>query len=330
MAKIIDIEAFKDLIEFTREESVKTIESSPSWISRTKKKAREVAEAAEAGLADIQARLSFDILVDKEVSIHPNRNKKNKEEVKLTLEPGPDTDKNIPVIINWLVKLVKGLVEKVNTHAELISFTRNVTDDKADRGEVEVLRAECEKLRIECDEVRQRHMKGNIIISSPELGNKPSLFLKKNIHDRQTNTTRTESQFEMIKRLIFLKTGVELPEEDIVTCHALSRRGGGAVSSYIVRVGNMRPGSAWEIISAGMLNGKNPSSKEYFSKDNVYISFQLTKKKSDLAKAVRVAKVARKIKQYSIDQNGRITIRIQDSSAWTEVTSQVHLNDLLG
>jgi len=61
MTKLVDIEAFKDLIEFTREESVKTIESSPSWISRTKQKAREVAEAAEAGLADIQARLSFDI-----------------------------------------------------------------------------------------------------------------------------------------------------------------------------------------------------------------------------------------------------------------------------
>ena len=150
MTKIIDIEEFKDLIEFTKQESIKTTENSPSWISWTKMKARAVAEAAEAGLADIQARLSFDLLMDKDVNINPIRNKKNKEEVKLTLEPGTDTDKNIPVIINWLVKLIRGLVEKVNTHADLITFTRDVTDDNADHSAVEAVREECEKLKIEC------------------------------------------------------------------------------------------------------------------------------------------------------------------------------------
>ena len=78
-----------------------------------------------------------------------------------------------------------------------------------------------------------------------------------------------------------------------------------------------------------MLTGKNPQSKDYFSKDNVYISFQLTKERSTLAKAVREAKGAKNIKQYSIDQNGRITIRTQTSTSWKEVTSLESLKNFV-
>ena len=119
-----------------------------------------------------------------------------------------------------------------------------------------------------------------------------------------------------------------LPENDIVACHPLSKRGG-EVTSYIVRIGNRRPGSAWDILAAGMLGGKNPTTKKYFSDDNVYVNFQLTKAKGHLSKVVREAKSKKEIKLYSVDQNGRITIKINDSTQWTEVKSSDHLQSLI-
>ena len=77
------------------------------------------------------------------------------------------------------------------------------------------------------------------------------------------------------------------------------------------------------------MTGKNPISKQFFSKDNVFISFQLTKMRSELAKSIRQAKAAKKIKQYSVDQNGRLTVLTEASSSWTEVPSLDKLNEII-
>ena len=131
----------------------------------------------------------------------------------------------------------------------------------------------------------------------------------------------------MCSRLIFLKTGVVIPETDIVACHVLSKRGD--VSSYIVRFGNQRPGSAWDTIASGMLTGKNKETKANFTDANVFLNFQLTKKRGELSKEVRKAKSEKKIVKYGTDQNGNITIRVKTTSPWVAVNCSADLHNYI-
>ena len=78
-----------------------------------------------------------------------------------------------------------------------------------------------------------------------------------------------------------------------------------------------------------MLTGRNNVSKENFTDANVFLNFQLTKKKSELSKMVRLAKSERKIIKYGTDQNGRITVRINQSCPWVEVTSGAELENFI-
>ena len=105
-----------------------------------------------------------------------------------------------------------------------------------------------------------------------------------------------------------MKTGVTVPVTDIVACHVLSKQG--SDSTYIIRFGNRRPGSAWDIIASGMLTGRNKESKANFTAANVFLNFQLTKKRAELVKVVRQAKKDKKIVKYGTDQNGRVTVRV--------------------
>ena len=123
----------------------------------------------------------------------------------------------------------------------------------------------------------------------------------------------------MCCRLIKLKSGVEVPLSDITACHSLGNRG--TDTSYLIKFGNRKIGSAWDILAAGMLTGRNNDTKEAFTDANVFLNLQLSKKKAQLSKLVRVAKSEKKIIKYGTDQNGRITVRVNSSCPWVEVTS---------
>ena len=251
-------------------------------------------------------------------------------------------NKNINVIqmVNKLVKFFGKIVTKIADHAKTIKFNTEMTE--AVKNEVDDLKEKqkqhfetIEKLKVEgenmkeiiakseyhCDEIQQRSMKGNLTISSPNTRGKDSLAI------RLPKGNRAENDTEMCLRLIRLKTGVEAFESDISACHVLKREG--ANSSFIIRFHNRRPGSAWEVIAAGLLTGKNSASGNSFTDANVYINFQLTKKRGDLSKVVRDAKFKKQIIKYGTDQNGRITIRVAPDSPWTMVTSPSHLSDLI-
>ena len=131
----------------------------------------------------------------------------------------------------------------------------------------------------------------------------------------------------MCARLIKLKTGVVIPLNDIVACHPLSKRG--SDSSYIIRIVNRRSDSAWSILAAGMLTGRNDATKSNFTQDNIYLNFQLTKKRSELVQVVRQAKKDNKVKKYGVDQNGRLTVKVKPSSKWEEVKSSSHLQNII-
>ena len=133
-----------------------------------------------------------------------------------------------------------------------------------------------------------------------------------------------EYESEMCTRLIWKKTGVVIPQEDIVACHALNKRG--ADTSYIIRVGNRKSSSAWEVLASGMLTGRNKDTKASFCPDtNVFLNFQLTKRRGDLAKLVRKAKLDKKLIKYRTDQNGRLTVKVRVDTKFEEVNSEADL-----
>ena len=176
------------------------------------------------------------------------------------------------------------------------------------------------------DEIQQRSMKGNLIVSSPNLQGKDSLLVRKE-RIKNGQVIGREDDTEMMVRLTAAKTGVNIPLVDISACHALNKQGANA--SYILRVTNRKPDSAWATLAAGLLTGKNNSTGDHFTGANVYINFQLTKRRGDLAKEVRKAKYSKDIVKYGTDQNGRITVRVNATSPWMEVTSIDHLAHLI-
>ena len=296
-----NIEAFEKLIIDARESTIKAVSSSP-FLSKGKSKV----EGAEK-VANLKPGLIFDISEDD--TTHSTRSKES----------------SITVAVNWLVKIAKSIIEKVNEHAELIKFNHKHIDKKADREEVTALEKKYELLEVECDEVRQRGLKGNLIISSPDLQNKKSLLTFKTITDPETKAARLEDETELCCRLILLKTGVTVPLRDISACHPLARKG--SSTSYIIRFTNRRPGSAWDTLAAGLLTGKNKDTKAYFTDANVFINFQLTKNHNALAKAIRDAKREKKLFKYGCDQNGKFTVKFRSESRWQEVKSKTDLEE---
>ena len=67
--------------------------------------------------------------------------------------------------------------------------------------------------------------------------------------------------------------------------------------------------SSWDIITRGMMTADNN-----FSPDNVFINFQLTKRRGEICREVREAKKKNIVKSYEIDANGRIFVKYVGSN----------------
>ena len=238
-----------------------------------------------------------------------------------SLDKDEKAEKNSTVALNWLIKLVTDLWFKVSQHAELIRFNLGRAEEKEE--EVAKLVQEVELLRKHCDEVQQRSMKGNLIISSPTTKQKKSLMnleaaVLHGDHAREDATS-------LCIRLIDVKTGVKVPPEDISACHILKKQGN--ESSFIIRFHNMKPGSAWERITAGLMTGK--VNGQCFSDANVYINYQVTKARGELLKKAREARKDGLIRKYSTDQNGNISVQISQRGSWTRISSPSDLQQLI-
>ena len=151
------------------------------------------------------------------------------------------------------------------------------------------------KVAEETDETRQRGMKGNIKIYAPHLTQQP-----------RPGDGRMETLAEMCCRGIQGHTGADIQATtDVIACHKLPEAG-----NYILRVGNMREGSGWEALTAGMVTGKYHGRKdEYFRKNGVHLSFQVTQTKAKLLHQVRLARKQGLLSKFSINENAKITIR---------------------
>jgi hypothetical protein len=223
-----------------------------------------------------------------------------------------------------IMKFNKDIIEANKSEIDDLKKRCEFLKKKSD--EVDVMREKLTNMEQHSDEIQQRSMKGNLIVSSPNTRGKDSLMVKK---ERKENgqVVGQEGETEMIVRLIRDKTGVNIPLCDVIACHALNKQG--ANSTYLIRINNRKPGTAWEVLAAGLMTGKNFKTGDYFTDANVFINFQLTKMRGDLAKEVRKAKYSKDIVKYGTDQNGRITVRVNNTSVWAEVTSVSHLRHLV-
>ena len=239
----------------------------------------------------------------------------------LSLVVEENSEKNSTVVVNWLIKLVDKLWVKVAEQAEMIKINFNRAEAK--EGEVAKLKEEVVELRKYCDEVQQRSMKGNLIISSLTTQQKKSLL---NLEAGVLNGDHVrEDATALCIRLIKLKTGIEVPPSDISACHMLKKQGN--ESPFIIRFHNMKPGSAWERLTAGLMTGK--ADGRSFSDANVYINYQVTQSRGELLKHCRQARKDGSIRKYSTDQNGNISVQIDQRGAWTRVSSPSGLRQFI-
>jgi hypothetical protein len=159
-----------------------------------------------------------------------------------------------------------------------------------------------EDLEKKCDEARQRGLKGNLIVSSPGITNARGTQRTQAVpRERQyPHGWGNESMVEMVLRMVHTKTSVRISPGDVVACHPIGQRGS---HTFILSIANRRPGSAWDMLTYGMATGEN------FTNDNIFINYQLTKRRGKLSKEVRQAKSDNLIEKYSTDANGRIFVK---------------------
>ena len=253
--------------------------------------------------------------------------------------------KAVQTVINVVVRLVSDLVQKVNAQGQLLKDTierqnKSPSDDQVEelKQQYETLEADVRRreedlqktldekrdilekdfesklndLEIKCDEGRQREMKGTLIVSSPVRGSIPTEAFPRS-HYWPERRAEMESELDMVLRMVQEKTGVRFHYSDVVACHRIGKRDS---NSFVLKIGNRQPNSAWDMLTSGMKTGKS------FSRQNIFINFMLTSRRTEVSKQLRKVKKDGLIDKYSIDQNGRFFIKKNgDDPKFHEVVS---------
>ena len=292
--------AFESLVNACKESSKKI--GSPI-LARGKAKAVGIS----ASLEGVKTNLSFKFLEAGEDGEPPVLGKD------LTMDEVKTSKKNPSVVINWLVNLTKQLIAHVNNLGELVKINQRSVEEKADKLLVEELKAKVKSLELDADDIRQRSMTGNIIIASPHRESNPTLALRRQVRDVKKNIVRQETMVEMCIRMVKEKTTVEFPLEDVVACHPIGK-GKGTDTTFVMRIINRNPDSAWDLLSHALKTGKNKSTGQFVDNQlNCFVSYQLTPRRGELMKACKNAKLKTRSLRYGADQQGRITVRVKQT-----------------
>lgn len=147
----------------------------------------------------------------------------------------------------------------------------------------------------EIDELKQRNLKGNLILTSSS-DNKKVNIIKTDAQLAADN----ESLVDHVLHLVGRKYDVTVPEGDVQALHRLPN------GNIILRLWNRRPNSAWSQIRDGIKSGKN---KDF----NLYANFQLTRKRSTMLYNLRQLKKTSKISKFYSDENGQMSFKISDT-----------------
>ena len=328
----MDLKSLEELVEVLKESTMK---------------------ATEAGERVVKGLISEEV-DDKFVLSSKNQKltKSNADKMRLHTTPGAD-DRNPGVALTHLLKVTKLLVSKVNELSRVVSDQAKVqqrqeaiiaeqqTAIKEQEARQEVMRKE---QGIRYDDLQQRSMKGNIIVSSPEGPGFQSLAYRDRRTDEQGGFRGRESDLDVALRLVEMKTGVKFEKTEVIDCHPIGNAKVGATpasqtaqrfhgypTTFVLRVGNRRQGSNWDVLQTGILTGRMLGGQGigrdgfFFSDANVFISNQLTKARADFVKeVVKDARKKRVITNYTVDQNGQVRVKLVGGKgqAWYKVSSK--------
>lgn len=295
---------FKVLLDFVDAKKEDSVNVAPVF-SQVPVKLKNFATKTASTALKLKAKFSFE-------TFEANINKR-------TVNSSKDILVNMASMMNWLVNMIKHILEKIDQQGDIITVHTEVLANPSDAldakdEEIDCLKKELDRLDLEVDETRQRGMKGNLIISSPNRGNIPSLV------DYKTLTIEgrreRESHTSLVKRLIKKKTGVDVKDREIAACHPMKGK-----NTFIISLADRSPGSSWELIVAGMKKGGN-----FKHEVNVFINIQLTDRRVDLASKARTARSDGKISKVFIDQNGKVKVKKEGADEkYQEVKTEADL-----
>ena len=280
--------------------------------SKVPDKLKNFATKTATAAQDLKAKLSFDTF-PQEIN-------------ERTINSNKDNMTNIASMLTWVIKMVKNLIEKVDqqwdiitVHTEALANPKEALDVKDE--EINMLKTAIEQVSLEADETRQRGMKGNLLISSPNRGANNKTLVDYEIITNGVNT-RKESHTSIVKKLIKLKTDVEVQDREIIACHPMGKQ---ESNTFLLRLVDRSPGSSWDQIVQGMKKGGN-----FKHEVNVFINFQLTKRRIALASKARTAKSAGKISKVFVDHNGKIRVKKEGADEkYVEVKTEADLNNFI-
>ena len=316
----------KEMVNTVTESTVHSMSSptnSPSqWIANK-------VRATGGRMATVVKALNFDVLGvtndDFELEVASSTRRSANSLGPLVLDSTlPQEERTKEVAINWLLQVSKVLVEKYNEYAAVINSAFNSLQGQVDKleEEKEELVKRCDRLELDTDALRQRSMKGNLIVSSPKQGGVESRLVR--LPRQQDGYQGKETTTQMVLRAVEEHSRVVFPLGDVAACHQL---GGRDSHTYILRISNLSPHSAWDTLTAGMM-GKKDAEGRYFKKDNIYLSHQLTPSRATFVKeVVKVAHKAKRITGYSTDQNGitRVSKTLGLGRRWVAVATKEEL-----
>lgn len=193
----------------------------------------------------------------------------------------------LTVVLRIMKNAVLGLTDVVKKHSE-------------DKDKVEKKTRETED---ELDEYKQKNLKGKFVITSSK--DKPTSMKKQ-------SELSSEEPNALQKHIIALaneKYKVEIPHEDIASCHYLPSGG------IFLSLWNLKPGSAFQKLT------KEIKSKDQNRNVNIYFNFMLTKRRSALLFEVRKLKRTEKIARFYSDESGIISIKMKTTDENLKLSS---------
>ena len=267
------------------------------------------------------------------------------EEVEEFLEDTDETKKQDKlkelhgVITAWCSKMIQNLRKQVELNrgaiSEFFGVINEVTDKVVEleaiidtvKAENEKLVKEKEELASRVDEVQQRSLKGQLVVSTPTRQQGRVLPIPRKTTNEHGQAV-VESDLAYTSRLVSLLTKIKVKEEQTNACHGIGPKKNGEYESFVLSFSDRRAGSSWEEVTSAMMTGRNNFGKGelcYNRDANVFLSFQLTKPRAALAKAVREARYAGKVAKDSINQNGEIKVKLTGEQVWRKVSSEEEL-----
>ena len=247
----------------------------------------------------------------------PGRNTKNskgtpKSPAQKRLEtefvPPPGRGGQGPSLENELDKLREKLsgAKDVAGAIQLLGETINHLQTLASRVEDNIIHKVEQQFREQeddLDDMRQRSMKGNLLLSSTK-EHEAAMFPKEEVLE-----AKGENVMDLARDLVKRKFKVDIPEEDLGTVHYLPK-------GLIIRFLNQRPGSAWSKLTNAIKSGNKEGDQEL----PIFANFQLTRKRSTILFHLRVLKREKKIAKFYSDENGAISLRVEEKGPKIKLT----------